>query len=317
MEGHAIPASPEALETVLRDDLAQGDASLSTITPILRHLLDSSGSSIFGDEIIAGVRGMIEDIARQLLDELAKAKGQADWRVQDACPAEELTAAFVESSALLRHLHALALENQLTTRMQSRLAIDPVLPPLLQGLVAAEDPGVSGTAMAFLAAQARFRQAQQRMKLHLTDLPGDLLHTVLMVMHTVAGGEAAGEQAAAAADRAIRTRFDEAKSRLGLASRLVAGMGGGAIAALSLENAGVSIFLSALSLASGLDRDLCMLATGESQLARLALSLGAAGLRPEAIVEQFFALHPDVVLPDGFDQLGPDRAAALLASAGF
>ena len=51
----------------------------------------------------------------------------------------------------------------------------------------------------------------------------------------------------------------------------------------------------------------------EGQVARLALTLRAAGLRPEAIEEQFLAIHPDVSLPDGFEALGADRAAAILA----
>jgi hypothetical protein len=316
MEGQTLSASTETLEAVLREDLAQGDAALSTMAPILRHLLDSRGNSVFGDEIVANVRGSIADLARQLLDEMARASGEANWRAHEAVPVDELKAAFVESPDLLRHLHALALENQLASRLQSRLALDPVLPPLLQGLVASNDPGMSACAMAFLASQARFRQAQQRMKLPLTELPGDLLHAVLLAMRTVAGTEPVSEQAATAADSAVRARYDEAKSRLGLASRLVSGMGGGAVAALALGNAGVAIFITALALASGQDRDLCVLTTSESQLARFALSLGAAGLRPEAVGEQFFALHPDVTLPEGFDRLGADRAAAMLAAAG-
>jgi hypothetical protein len=36
-------------------------------------------------------------------------------------------------------------------------------------------------------------------------------------------------------------------------------------------------------------------------------------LKPPAIEEQFGALHPDVILPEGFENLGADHAAALLA----
>ena len=114
----------------------------------------------------------------------------------------------------------------------------------------------------------------------------------------------------------IRASYDESRSRLGLISRLVTGMGGGATAALSLTHAGVAMFLSALALASGQERDAAVLATNEGQLARLALALRAAGLKPTAVEEQFVSLHPDVSLPDGFDSLGADRAAALLARSG-
>jgi hypothetical protein len=314
MDGLAIPAPAEALESVLRDELAQGDATLSSMGPILRHLLDSNGNGVFSDEIVACVRGMIADLARQLVDQMAKALDEADWRTAEPIPCGELAAALLESPALLRHLHALALESQLATRLQSRLALDPVLPPLLQSHIASSDPETSSVAMNLLAAQARFRQAQLRMKLPLIELPGDLLHGVLLAMRAIAGTEQASESAAT--DRVIRARYDEAKSRLGLILRLVIGMGGAGITALSLGNAGVAVFLSALSLASGQDRDLCVLSTSESQMARLALALGAAGLRPEAVGVQFEALHPDVALPDGFDRFGPDRAAAMLAAAG-
>ena len=53
--------------------------------------------------------------------------------------------------------------------------------------------------------------------------------------------------------------------------------------------------------------------TGEGQLARLALSLRAAGLKPQAIEEQFLSLHPDALMPESFDVLSVDRAAAILA----
>jgi hypothetical protein len=99
-------------------------------------------------------------------------------------------------------------------------------------------------------------------------------------------------------------------------SRLVTGMGGGAVAALSVGHAGVAVFLSALAIGSGQDRDLVALSTNEAQLARLAVALRAAGLKLTAIEEQVLAIHPDMAVPEGFDRLGADRAAALLALAG-
>jgi hypothetical protein len=58
---------------------------------------------------------------------------------------------------------------------------------------------------------------------------------------------------------------------------------------------------------------LTVLATNEGQLSRLALALRATGMKPEAVEEQFAAIHPEVALPDGFELLGADRAAAVLA----
>lgn len=300
------PQAAVSVEAVLREELAHGDAMLGTIAPILRHLLANDDHSVFGDEIIARVRGVTADLSRQLLDEAA-GPGQAE-----PAPArvDALASALVDVPGLLAHVHAQALEWQLVQRLQARLALDPVLSPLLQALIASSDARTSGLAMNFLAAQARFCQAQKRMKLPLAELPGDLLHGALEALCAEAG------DAAAPAMAAIRQRYDESCGRLGLATRLVMDMGAGAVAALSITHAGVSLFLSALSLATGQNRDLVVLSTNEAQMARLALALRAAGLKPQAIEEQFLALHPDVALPEGFENLGADGAAALLARAG-
>jgi hypothetical protein len=58
------PSAP--IEAVLREELAHGDAMIGTIAPILRHLLANDEHSVFGDEIIASMRGMLSDVARQL-----------------------------------------------------------------------------------------------------------------------------------------------------------------------------------------------------------------------------------------------------------
>lgn len=306
------------VEIVLRAELAHGDALIGTIAPILRHLLANDEHSVFSDEIIARVRGMMADVARQVLTEMAVAAGNPDQR--DHPP--ELVTALVESlvghGGFLAHAHALALEWQLTERMQARLALDPVLSPLLQALIASSEAAVASSAMALLASQARFATSQRRMQLPLSELPGDLLHAALLALRGHAGDDAEGQSAAAQAEQSIRSRYDESRSRLGLISRIVTGMGGGATAALAITHAGASIFLSALALASGQDRDMAVLATNEGQLARLALALRASGLKHQAIEEQFASLHPEVALPCGFDQLGSDQAAALLArSASF
>ncbi len=299
------------VEHVLRDELAHGDALVGTIAPILRHLLANDDHSVFGDEIIARVRGMLNHVAVQLLDKVETVRGAKDRGSHDPDHLAALSASFVAHGGFLAHVHGLALEWQLTERLHRRLALDPVLSPLLQALIASNDPGTAGKAMALLAAQARFAQAQRRMQLPLAELPGDVLHAALLALRNHPGN--GGESEVETADRMVRGDHDESRSRIGLISRLVTGMGGGATAALSVSHAGVAMFLSALALASGQDRDLAILATNEAQLARFALALRAAGLRTPAISEQFVALHPDVELPEGFDALGADHAAALLA----
>ncbi|MFM5893772.1 MAG: hypothetical protein ACKOQM_04985 [Novosphingobium sp.] len=300
-----------SVENVLRDELAHGDALIATIAPILRHLLANDEHSVFSDEIIARVRGMMTDIARQLLVDYETAAESADPR--DIAP-ERITVmveGLIGHAGFLAHIHALALEWQLTERMQTRLALDPELSPLLQALISSSEPQVSSSAMALLAAQARFATSQRRMQLPHAELPGDLLHAALLVLRNVS----ADQEVASRVEQAARGRFDESRSRLGLISRLVIGMGGGATAALSVTHAGVGIFLSALALASGQDRAMAVLATNEGQLARLAVALRASGLKTQTIEEQFDSLHPEVALPAGFETLGSDSAAALLARA--
>ena len=313
MNEFAAQSGPAAIEGVMRDELAHGDALIGTIAPILRHLLANDEHSVFSDEIIARVRGMMANVARQLFDELAQVSENPDERQHEADRITGVIDSLVAHSGFLAHVHALALEWQLTERMQARLALDPVLSPLLQALIASSEPHVASAAMALLASQARFVQCQRRMQLPLSELPGDLLHAAMLALRGQAGETAEEQQHLIDAERAIRGRYDESRSRLGLISRLVTGMGGGATAALSVTHAGVGIFLSALALASGQDRDMAVLATNEGQVARLALALRAAGLRPQAIEEQFVSLHPEVALPAGFEALGSDHAAALLA----
>lgn len=305
--------STETVEGILRQKLAHGETMRSTVTPILRHLLASDGGSVLSDEILARVRGMLESLAIQLLDAMASAEGE-DGRGD--CQPEQiagLTSTMMANVTFLGHLHALALEWQLAEQLQARLGLDPVLPPLLQTLIASPQPETAACAMQLLAANARFAQGARRMTLPLTELPGDLFHAALLSMRAQSGAEPQADSRAALAQSELRAMHEETRSRLGLITRLVAGMGGDAVQALSVTNAGTGMFLTALSLASGQDRDLAVFSVSESQLARLALSLRAAGLKQTQVEEQFLAIHPDIALPDGFDQIGPDRAAGLLA----
>lgn len=312
MSDTSAPILSEApVDMVLRDELAHGDALIGTIAPILRHLLANDEHSVFSDAIIARVRGMMSDVARQLFDQLAVAAGEPDAREHDPAQIAALVDGMVVHPGFLAHVHGLALEWHLTERLHAGVALDPVLSPLLQALIASSEAQVAAAAMALLAAQARFAQAQRRMQLPLSELPGELFYAALLGLR----GQASEQDGALVveAERVIRSSYDENRSRLGLIAQLIAGMGGGATAALSITHAGTGMFLSALALASGQDRDMAILSTNEGQLARLALALRAAGLKLPDIEAQFVALHPNVALPDGFEQLSSDQAAALLA----
>lgn len=310
----ARTGQPEPPQVTLRAEFARGDAVIGSVAPILRHLLANDDNSLFGDDIIARMRGIVSDLVRQLADEVAAARvgdisDEEDDEEPVAADVDALIRDIVDVPGLMNHVHALALEWQLTDRLQGRQAIDPVLTPLLQALIASADAPTAAIAMNLLAAQARFAQSMRRMQLPLCELPGDLLHGALQVMRCHAA-DAEG----AAAETAIRARYDESRSRLGLIARLVTGMGGGAVAALSVGHAGIAIFMTALALASGQVRELAVLSANEGQAVRLALSLKAAGLKSEAAAEQFLAIHPELSPPDGIDRVGPDQAAAILGS---
>ncbi len=304
--------SPDLMEQELGEALEGADSAAATVVPILRHVLSNEDNSLFADEIVARIRGMIRHLAVQLLDQLETAPEGGFSAEHDDERVARLCDLLLESDALIRHVHALALETQLSDRLHARFGTDPVLTPLLQSQIASADPDLSALAMRFLAAQARHGQSQRRMKLPLLELPGDHLHHALLAMQSF--DPDGSPEAAAAAAQALRRDYNEAATRLGLASLLLARMGAGAIEALSINHAGAALFASALALGSGLDRNSSALATHVTQAARLALALRSAGIKPDAVREQCLALHPDLDFPEQFDTIGPDRAAALLAA---
>lgn len=306
-----ITVSAAEVETIMRDELAEGDAVLASTRPILRHLLANRDQTLFSDEVVARVRGMIAHVARQLLRACADAADADDAVQQDLPGHEELAALMLEDTAFLSHAHALTQEAGLAEDLQRRSGIDGVLSPLLQELAATSDPQVAAGAMRVIAAQARFLQQMRRMELPLAELPGDLFHKALLLMHTQMAGDPVAETAGAA----LRASFDEGEGRIGQLSRLVMALGSRAGRALAIDHAGLALFATALGMASNQDRTLAVLAFGENQLARLALSLRAAGLGQSAVEEQFLYIHPDALLPEGFDGLTVARATAVLAAS--
>jgi len=310
---HSSPlADRDSMEQELGDALARADKAAESIVPILRHVLSNEDNSLFGDEIIARIKGMARHLAVQLLD---RRQGSGDGRVAaehtNECVAH-LCDLLVENEALVAHLHALALETQLSERLHARFGTDAVLTPLLQAQIASSDPDLASLAMRFLAAQARHSQSQRRMKLPLLELPGDHLHHALLSLRSLEfGGD---PEACERAAQAVRRDYREASTRLGLASLLLARMGPGAVDALSINHAGVVLFATALAMGAGMDRDAAILATHETQAARFALALRSAGTKVSSVREQCLALHPDLDFPEQFETIGPDRAAALLAA---
>ncbi len=308
-----------SIEATMQRELALGDAAVEGVVPILRHLLASDSNALFSEEIVARVRGMAHAFAAQLIERIWLVARETHNGADDA-EAEQgqaivsaLTDAFANDTVFLHHVHALALEWQLTERLQSRLGVDPVVSPLLQSQIASAQPATSALAMKLLASQARFCQAQRRMHQPLVEVPDEVLARLVKLTAEVL--EKAGYTGGDLAQRAseVLAARDSAETRLGQISALLTGMGGEAVSALSITHAGPAIFLSALAMGSGMGRDAAVLATNEAQRARFALALRAAGLNAAGIEAQFLALHPDITLPEGFERLGADRAAAILA----
>ena len=298
----------ESVESLLRDELAHGDAALSTSAPVLRHLLAHGDNALLSDEVVARTRALLADVASQLLDALAEAVAAADPVAFLAGRRDSLALALADEPALLAHVHALAIEGIVSLELQARSGIDPVLCPQLQELVASPDGDLAGIAIAALAAQARFILHHGQMTLPLGELPGDLLAQAFRVLESHAAKRG---DAARAAVHQLSAQFDENHSRLGLISQLVARMGEPALG-LDIRHAGLAIFATALAATSKQERDVCVLSFADGRGVRLALSLRAAGLTAAEVESQLLHADADVVLPQGFAALSEDRAALLL-----
>jgi len=298
---------PDPAEAAMRHRLALGDAVLGTVPGVLRHLLVHDDGALFSEALLARTRGMLSDLAAQFATVLGDGDRTAGGIRPDPELVEAVGHALVGAPGLLAHVHAHAVESQVTEALQERLGLDPVLSPLLQALIASPDGEIAAAAMKMLASQARTMQAQRQMRLPLAELPPDLLYVVL---HAVAPLDRDGRGATT-----IRKGYDESATRLGLLARLVNCMGAGAIAALSLGHGGLALFATTMAIACDLPRDVCLMTTQEGQATRMALALRAAGLRPAVIEDVLLALHPGAQAPSGVAGIAPERAAALLADS--
>ena len=312
-----IGQAENALENVLRIELEQGDRVITAARPILRQLIANDDHSLFSDEVIARIRGMVRHSVRQMLHAVADAiaAGSSAGTEREGFienNAATLAAPLFDDAAFLAHAHTLVLEARLAERFHQRSGIDPVLSPLLQELAASSDEAQAGQAMRVLAAQARFVQHQRRMEWPLNELPGDLFHKAMLVLQT---SPVASADILAAAQQKLRQHYDESNRRVAQITRLILSMEREAVRALEVDQAGLAIFLTAMAMSSEQDHELAVMSLCDNQFARLALSLRAAGLEQRDVEKQFVFLHPDIDLPPGFASLRPDSAARLLASS--
>ena len=297
----------------LRDELARGDRLLGNIEPILGHLLSTPDHSLFSDEIVARLRGMLNDLARQILRAQAEATGQVGREAFAERHGEALAGHFQASPALLAHCHSLAIEWQLTERLEAQYGLDPVLSPMLQQVIAYPDSSVSSAAMAALASQARFAQSQRRMELPLSELPGDLFHETLLAWRKY-NGETRSD-AMIRAESKLRNGYDESAARIALFARIASCLGDESRESLMIERSGAALFFAVLSARSGQSRSLAILSSNARQTARLAVGLRAAGLQPRLVDEVLLRLHPGAAPVIGLDEMSESEARTILASA--
>ena len=297
-----IPAEPA--EHPLRAALAQGDRLVARSRPALQHMLAAPERSLVSEAVVAQVDGMLAHLAYQLVE----ARGNEDRAdlTRDTI-AEHLS----KPDDLRGHCHALALEWRLALRLEEDNSLDPVLSPVLRGLVGEGGAEASGLAMAALAAQARFAQAQRRMELPIGELPAELFHTALEAAREVAfSGDV---DSVNRADARLRASYDEGVGRLALLARLTQIDLPGTVHLLAVEEAGVSLWLSALAFRSGQSREQTACASSDPLLGRLLLTMRAAGLDPVEAERQALRVQPDAVLPRGLKDIGTREAAQWLA----
>ena len=306
-----------AQEARLVSALAASANAVAAVPPVLRHLVLAGDPALFSDRVVARVRSLLDDLAAQLLGPARAPIAGMTLPSEGDEVRHALATSLSAHPALLSHAHALALEAALAERLCSSLGLDPVFSPLLARLTASSEPARSAPARALVAAQARFVEAQRRGQLPLEELPGDLLHLALITKRAQLGSaDPVGQGRAAAAARDARAVPEASETRLALLHAVVAGLGTGADAAVDIADGGVALFLTTLALGSGQQRDAVALASGISQLPRLAVALVASGIGADAAARQVCAIHPGAAIPDGLERLAPEHAAALLACAG-
>lgn len=291
-----LPAEPA--DHPLRASLASGDRLFASSRVALPHLLRLSGQSLLCEAVMAQIAGMLVDLAMQLS------------ALQDGGePPDAIAERLLSHEPLSRHCHALALEWFLAGRLQDERALDPVLAPAIQALVAGGGEEEADLAIQALAAQARFAQSRRRMELPLRELPAELFHAALLA----ARGDDA--RAPGPGETQIRGDYEEGETRLALMGRLAAGPLAEAAGALTLENAGVALWASAIASRARQDRARVICAAVDPHLGRMLLTMRAAGLSAAEAERQAYLLYPDIPLPDGLHDIGTREAAQWLTEA--
>lgn len=292
----------ESLAASLRADLAGDDRALSGMVPVLSHVLTNRAEPMVSDDIIARMRGLIGNAAEQLL-----AFNEQHASAEDL---DSLSAALASNGSIVTHYYALAFEGGLSEELAARNGLDPVISPLIRELMGSKDKSVAEIATKLMVSQARFIQGQKRLQSAIVELPPEVLDEVLNVAKGWAKRQIRPFSARLAAD--FKASYDEASTRFGLLTRLIAMLGASGQLVCEIETAGFAVFCSAVAGQTRQPRELLVLSCQSHQSLRLALALKACGISTESIIRQFEFIGSDVTFPDGFDTWDEQSAADVL-----
>jgi len=289
----------EQSEDLLRAELARGRRALAAVPTVISSLVNDASPALFSEEAVARTRGMMDSLAMQL----ARSCGGEE---PDRAALRSLAATLTGIEPLLTHCHAMALEGTLLVRLGAD-GIDPVLSPFLQQAISGAEPDFAAQAMRVLAAQGRFVQAWRRMELPLAELPADLLE-----LASAACEKHVGERAPSAPQDGAE-QADERQTRSEQIASLLLSGSDGLAHGLDPELAGVSLFVSAASLSTGIPRSTVIQTIAGGQETRLAMMLGACGVDSADRLDAIARFSPDAIRPTLAIDLSPQRARELLA----
>ncbi|WP_228243816.1 hypothetical protein [Porphyrobacter sp. GA68] len=276
-------------DAAVRELIAAATAARTDLAQQLAFAIGWSDRGLFNDELIARSRGLLLHLAQQLAGaELGQNASEAPANSIDA-----ILAALMTEPRLLAYCHALCLEYQLTTRLAREADLDPLLPRLLQEMIASADAITSRTAASCLSAQMRHLGAMERMRLPLEQLPADLLRIALAIGRTAS----ARTDVADAVEQEVRTSYQEEGTRYALFKLLVNRPEYPDKRGWQLEKAGTGLFLAAFAERAELEWVDAAALLPAGQQARFALEALSSGCTRKALSRNLILLHNQAAIP--------------------
>lgn len=309
MPDHKLQSPSINPDAAVRELIDAATAGRTDLAQQLTAAMGWSDRGLFNDELIARSRGLLLHLAQQLAGaELGQVAGEAPTNSTDA-----ILAALMTEPRLLAYCHALCLEYQLTTRLAREADLDPLLPRLLQEMIASTDEITSNNAASCLAAQMRHLGALERMRLPLEQLPADLLRVALAIGRTAS----ATPEIADAVEQGVRTRYHEEATRHALFKHLVNRPEYPDKRGWQLEKAGTGLFLAAFAERAELEWVDAASLLPEGQQASFALEALSSGCTRKALSRNLILLHNQAAMPviSVLASAGPAQLLAALEAA--